>query len=285
MGKLDKALEKANIQKIGTVSDLLSQDNKQEGGAVENRRNKLHNNKQDSSKHNICEYGHVDFRVVVYHKPESLAAEHFKVLRGALMQPQNGRVIKSVLVTSALEQEGKTMVSCNLAVSIAQSIDPYVLLIDADVRRPSVHSMLGLRKSSGLTDYLQTGKPLSNFLMKGILEKMTVLQAGSTVRNPAELMTSGKMQGLLDEVRNRYADRFIIIDSPPVNLTAETLTLARYVDAVVLVVRYGVSDKNAVQEAVEKLGKDSVFGIVFNGFEITPRKYTYYKKRYYSTAY
>ena len=286
MGKLYKALEKANISES---KEWPSHDESDE--AVSNRNTHrdisadtkaASKNKLIAEKDNIS--SPVDFRVVVYHNPESLAAEHFKVLRGSIMHSSE-RKIKSVLITSALEQEGKTMVSCNLAVSIAQSIDPYVLLIDGDVRRPSVQKMLGLKKAKGLTDYLLSGKPLSEYLMKGILDKMTVLQAGSTVRNPAELMTSEKMQHLIEEARDRYADRLIVIDSPPVNLAAETLVLARHVDAVVMVVRYGVSDKNAVDEAVNKLGRDKILGFVFNGFEITPRKYTYYKKKYYKSAY
>jgi len=283
MGKLDKVLQKAKIHDLTDVTE--EKDSQGENGDLQGKDESHQSDKHAALEDNDLRQGPVDFRVVVYHNPESLPAEHFKVLRGILMQPNDGRVIKSVLVTSALEQEGKTMVSCNLAVSIAQSIDPYVLLIDADVRRPNVHAMLGLKRSAGLTDYLLSGKPLSNFLVKGIMDKMTVLQAGSPVRNPAELMTSERMQGLLHEARNRYADRFIIIDSPPVNLTAETLTLAKHVDAIILVVRYGVSDKNAVSDAVNKLGKNNIFGIVFNGFEVTPRKYTYYKKKYYTTVY
>ena len=286
MGKLYKALEKANISES---KEWPSHDESDEAVSNRNTHRDISADTKAASKNKlIAEKDHisspVDFRVVVYHNPESLAAEHFKVLRGSIMHSSE-RKIKSVLITSALEQEGKTMVSCNLAVSIAQSIDPYVLLIDGDVRRPSVQKMLGLRKAKGLTDYLLSGKPLSEYLMKGILDKMTVLQAGSTVRNPAELMTSEKMQHLIEEARDRYADRLIVIDSPPVNLAAETLVLARQVDAVVMVVRYGVSDKNAVDEAVNKLGRDKILGFIFNGFEITPRKYTYYKKKYYKSAY
>ncbi len=283
MGKLFKALEKANISDL---KDWSSGDETNKSPLDEDGETKPPHFKEPNVISEAEQIkSPVDFRVVVYHKPESLPAEHFKVLRGSIMHGSRGKKVKSVLVTSALEDEGKTMVSCNLAVSIAQSIDPYVLLIDGDVRRPSVQKMLGLKKSQGLTDYLMSGKPLSDYLMKGILDKMTVLQAGSTVRNPAELMTSEKMQHLIEEARNRYADRLIVIDSPPVNLAAETLVLARQVDAVVLVVRYGISDKNAVDEAVNKLGKEKILGVVFNGFEITPRKYTYYKKRYYNTAY
>ncbi len=283
MSKIGKVLEKANAEDLkgwGSLDRNNDVQSKQSKDLVEKDADAVVIKTPKQTPDTL--EGPVDFRVVVYHNPESLAAEHFKVLRSSIMYPSDGREIKSVLVTSALEQEGKTMVSCNLAVSIAQSVDPYVLLIDGDVRRPSVQKTLGLKKARGLTDYLLTGRPLSDFLMKGIMDKMTVLQAGSIVRNPAELMTSEKMHALIQEARDRYADRLIVIDSPPVNLAAETLVLAKQVDAVILVVRYGVSDKNAVEEAVNKLNKQKILGVVFNGFEVTPRKYTYYKKGYYN---
>ena len=291
MGKIGKALKKATTQyKDETLN------HQKDPNATRQTINKSEVQDDQPKKQqgkpvrlpsaNTLEQGPVDFRVIVYHKPESLAAEHFKVLRGNIMHPSDGRKIKSVLVTSALEQEGKTMVTCNLAVSIAQSLDPYVMLIDADVRRPNVHNMLGLSKIKGLTDYLQSSSELSEFLTKGPLDKMTVLQAGSTVRNPAELMTSEKMKHLIQEVRERYEDRFIVIDSAPINLAAETLIISQQVDAIIIVVRYGISDKNAIEEALSKIDRGKILGMVFNGFEVTPRKYTYYKKKYYySSAY
>ncbi len=289
MGKLDEALKKANINNLETISRLKDIDS--ESSYKPSPHTRQPTDSDPATKFNLKAYPKnkyeerversVDFRLVVYRNPQSLPAEHFKVLRSAIMYPRDGKKIKSVLVTSALENEGKTMVACNLAVSIAQSVDPYVLLIDGDVRRPSVQKMLGLERAAGLTDYLLSGKSLSHFLMKGILDKMTVLQAGSLVKNPAELITSEKMHQLLEEATNRYADRLIIIDSPPVNLAAETLVLAKQVDVVILVVRYGVSDKTAVEDALNKLSKEKILGVVFNGFEVTPRKYTYYKSKYY----
>ena len=298
MGELEKALEKANIK------DFISDDpnyleNKHDKKDIDKQK-KLYSNqknhlkdddlitptfKNGNKKNGSDIVSPVDFRVIVYHKPESLPAEHFKVLRSKIMYPKDGKRIKSVLITSPLESEGKTMVSCNLAVSIAQSIDPWVLLIDGDVRRPSIHKTLGLQKRKGLTDYLLTGNPLSEYLVKGFLDKMTILQAGSSIRNPAELMTSEKMGRLLKEVKERYEDRFVVIDSPPVNLAAETLVLAEQVDAVVMVVRYGMTDKNSIEEAVHKIGREKILGFVFNSFEVTPRKYTYYKKKYYYSSY
>ena len=293
MGKIEEALKKAEAQHL---KDAVFQEQKwktekrtgkaREAGPHPEPEIPSRSRPRKLPSTGTLKQGPVDFRIIVYHNPESLAAEHFKVLRGNIMHPADGRKIKSVLITSSLAQEGKTMVACNLAVSIAQSLDPYVMLIDADIRRPNVHNMLGLSKVKGLTDYLDSDQPLSKYCVKCAMDKMTILEAGSMVRNPAEVMTSKKMRHLLDETRQRYEDRFIVIDSPPVTLAAETLVLAQQVDAIVMVVRYGVSDRNAIEEALSKMDKEKVLGMVFNGFEVTPRKQTYYKKKYYySSAY
>lgn len=224
--------------------------------------------------------GPVDPKLVVFHEPGSPAAEHFKVLRSQILYPKDGKDRRVILVTSAMEEAGKTMVACNLAVSIAQSVDPYALLIDADIRKSSVHRMLGFEPTEGLSEYLQTDEPLSKYLIRTPMMKLTVLPAGHSVRNPAELLTSAKMRHLFEEARERYPDRFIVVDSPPVNLAAETLSLSQNVDAVVFVVRYGYSSQDLIEEAIAKVGEDKILGIVFNCFESPPGKYSYYKKKY-----
>ena len=224
--------------------------------------------------------GPVDPKLVVFHEPRSPAAEHFKVLRSQILYPKDGKDRRVILVTSAMEEAGKTMVACNLAVSIAQSVDPYALLIDADIRKSSVHRMLGFEPAEGLSEYLQTDEPLSKYLIRTPMMKLTVLPAGHSVRNPAELLTSAKMRHLFEEARERYPDRFVIVDSPPVNLAAETLSLSQNVDAVVFVVRYGYSNQDLIEEAIAKVGEDKILGIVFNCFESPPGKYSYYKKKY-----
>ena len=224
--------------------------------------------------------GPVDPKLVVFHEPGSPAAEHFKVLRSQILYPKDGKDRRVILVTSAMEEAGKTMVACNLAVSIAQGVDPYALLIDADIRKSSVHRMLGFEPAEGLSEYLQTDEPLSKYLLRTPMMKLTVLPAGHSVRNPAELLTSAKMRHLFEEARERYPDRFIIVDSSPVNLAAETLSLSQNVDAVVFVVRYGYSSQDLIEEAIAKVGEDKILGIVFNCFESPPGKYSYYKKKY-----
>jgi len=234
----------------------------------------------ETTRGEVIRQGPLSPKLVVFHDPESLAAEHFKALRAQILYPRDGGERKVILITSAMEQEGKTLVACNLAVSIAQGVDPYCLLIDADLRRPSVHEMLGLEPRHGLSEYLQDGGSVAPYLFKSSLAKLTVLPAGRPPRNPAELMTSEKMFHLIQEVRMRYEDRHVIIDSPPINLAVETITLAQQADAVIMVVRYGISNRDLVEEAMEKIGREKVLGIVFNGFDVPPRRYSYYGKPY-----
>ncbi len=286
MGKIADALEKAKREDASLQSPPAPEDrgsgkgytSKQGDSSQRHGGSELKTVQQPPTSR--TPQGPVSPKLVVFHQPDSLAAEHFKVLRSQLLYPMDGEEKRVVLVTSALEQEGKTFVACNLAISIAQGIDPYALLIDADTRNPHVHRMLGIDAQEGLADYLQRQEPLSRFLVRTPLTKLTVLPAGNPPRNPAELLTSAKMTALLKEAKARYSDRFIILDSPPVNLAAEALTLAKHVDTVIFVVRYGKSEQDIVEQAVEKIGREKILGVVFNGFLITPRKYSYYKKRY-----
>ncbi|MEA1868092.1 MAG: polysaccharide biosynthesis tyrosine autokinase [Thermodesulfobacteriota bacterium] len=222
----------------------------------------------------------IDPKLVVFHEPGSPAAERFKVLRSQILYPRDGKDRRVILVTSAMEAAGKTIVACNLAVSIAQGVDPYALLIDTDIRKATVHRMLGFEPAEGLSEYLRTDEPLSKYLIRTPMMKLTVLPAGRSVENPAELLTSDKMRLLFDEARKRYPDRFIVVDSPPVNLAAETSSLSQNVDAVVFVVRSGYSSQDLIEDAIAKVGEDKILGIVFNCFESPPWKYSYYKKKY-----
>nr|HDN01148.1 polysaccharide biosynthesis tyrosine autokinase [Deltaproteobacteria bacterium] len=276
MGKIADALEKAGKEQVPIRHERdikpVCQDRIDSGTDFQA--------KEEAVSETKALQGPVDPKLVVFRDPFSPASEHFKMLRSQILYPKDGKRRRLILVTSAMEGAGKTTVACNLSVSIAQSVDPYVLLIDADIRRSSVCSMLGLEPAEGLSEYLQRNANLSKYLIRTPMTKLTVLPAGRSVTNPAELLTSAKMRHLFEEARERYSDRFIIVDSPPVNLAAETLSLSQNVDAVVFVVRYGFTDKDLIEEAITKVGEDKILGIVFNCFESPPGRYSYYKKRY-----
>ncbi|MDL2275978.1 CpsD/CapB family tyrosine-protein kinase, partial [Desulfosarcina sp. OttesenSCG-928-G10] len=217
-----------------------------------------------------------------YHDPTGVEAEIFKILRTHILFPKKGKPPRSIMVSSAIPGDGKSFVSTNLAISIAQGIEEHVLLMDCDMRRSTTHTLLGFDENiSGLSDFLAYRRPLERLLKKTAVEKLTLLPGGTQTLNPAELLSSQTMKDLFEEVKNRYTDRYIIVDTPPPQLTAETAALANYVDAILVVVRYGVTPKNLVKDLLDKLGRDKVIGVVLNGYRIpTTERYGYgkYKK-------
>jgi protein-tyrosine kinase len=223
-------------------------------------------------------YNKVDKNLVTLLKPSSMESEMFKILRGNILFPKSGTPPKSIMVTSAVPGEGKSFVSANLAVSIAQNINEHVLLMDCDIRRSGIHRLLGLGDVKGLSEYLRGEIDAQYIFRKTEMEKLTVLPGGRPPHNPAELLSSQKMSELLVEVKERYSDRYIIIDSPPPQLTAETSAIARQVDGIILVVKYGSTPKNMVSDLVEIVGREKVIGCVLNWFDLKTSSYYGYGK-------
>ncbi|MBL7180662.1 MAG: polysaccharide biosynthesis tyrosine autokinase [Desulfobacterales bacterium] len=190
----------------------------------------------------------------------------------------SGKAARSIMVTSAVPGEGKSFVAANLAISIAQSIQEHVLIIDSDMRVPSIHRQFGFDDIPGLSEYLANGTPLSMLLQKTKVDKLSILPAGKPPHNPAELLSSQRMSKLLEEVRERYSDRYIIIDSPPPKLTAEANALARQVDGILLIVKYGSTPRDMVSDLIELLGKEKILGVVFNRVDMRLSNYLAYKR-------
>jgi exopolysaccharide/PEP-CTERM locus tyrosine autokinase len=214
----------------------------------------------------------------MYQNPQSIEYEMFKILRGNILFPAEGEPPRSILITSALPSEGKSFVAANLAVSIAQNINEHVLLMDCDIRRPCIHTIFGYSEAPGLTEFLNQRASLTDVLLKTSVKKLTLLPAGNPPKNPAELLSSKEMTSLMDEVKQRYPDRHIIIDSPPPQLTAETNAIARRVDGVILVVKYGRTPRDMVAEMIESIGREKVLGVVMNWFDLRASSYYGYGK-------
>ena len=224
------------------------------------------------------ELDEIDPNLVAYHHPQSIESEHFKKLRSNILVPPEGNQIpKSILVTSAIPGEGKSFIAANLAVCIAQNIDDHVLLIDCDLRHPTIHSILGYDKVPGLSEYLTKGVPLSSLLLKTAIDKLTILPAGTPPENPSELLSSEKMTLLIKEVEKKYRGRCILFDSPPANMSAETKVIAKHVDGILFVVKYGMNRK-LVEDLVTIAEKDKILGVVANRFDFQRTDYHHYAK-------
>jgi capsular exopolysaccharide synthesis family protein len=184
----------------------------------------------------------------------------------------------TILITSSGPGEGKTTVSINLALAISQEIQKKVILVDADLRKPSIFPEKYMN-SKGLSDYLSgqysTEEIISNFERENFL----IIPAGTPSEKPAELIGSRKMKELLKNLRKDCDDTFVLIDSPPVLSTAEPLLLSELVDGVILVVMAGKFPKAAVRRVVESIGREKMIGVVFNQKEMRAGKHYY--DRYY----
>jgi len=215
----------------------------------------------------------IDKNMVTLLKSQSFEAEQFKILRTNLLFPSSGRSPRTIMVTSAVPDEGKSLITANLAVSIAQSIQEYVLLIDCDIRRPCIHTQFGFGHVPGLSDHLSRGIPVSSLLLKTMVKKLSILPGGTHHHNPSELVSSQQMSRLLQEVKYRYSDRFIVIDSPPPKMTAESSALSRQVDGVLLVIEYGRTSREMVSELINTIGKEKILGVVFNKLDMRFAQY------------
>ncbi|WP_457551285.1 polysaccharide biosynthesis tyrosine autokinase, partial [Desulfobacula sp.] len=216
-----------------------------------------------SADDNIDTY-YIDPVLVTGLEPQSVEAEQFRLLKNNILFPEKGTPPKSIMVTSFSPSEGKSFVAANLAISIAQNIDEYVLLLDCDLRSPSIHSMFGLYDGYGLSEYLSEARPLYSLLVKTFLDKLTILPAGQIPVNPSELLSSERMKRLIQEIKLRYSDRYIIFDTPPPHLTSETNAISRQVDGIVIVVQQGKTRKKDVLDLVDMYGKDKILGVVYN---------------------
>jgi len=216
-----------------------------------------------------------DLLVLKY--PESPAAEYFRFLRSQIMYPAQGTPPRTIMVTSAVRGDGKTFVATNLAACIAMGIEEHVLLIDCDLRDPSLYKVFGIdTKREGLSSYLTNKSDLAGLLCKTCVSKLTILSSGNSIDNPSELLSSERMLYLISEVRDRYSDRLIILDTTPLEMTPETSVLVNQVDGVLMVVHHGKTPRRLAKSAINRVEKEKLLGIVFNGYEKPMQEYTSY---------
>jgi capsular exopolysaccharide synthesis family protein len=204
----------------------------------------------------------LDQHLVAALAPQSLAAEQYRSLRTRIKQAENGRAIRAIAVTSPNKGDGKSLTAANLSLTMAQEFQQRVLLIDADLRRPSVHHLFGISDTPGLADVLMGAADLNQALVALPEYHVTLLPAGAPPSHPAELLGASSMRRILDTLRTRF-DR-ILIDMPPVAPLADVHILAPLVDGVLMIVRAGVTPKPAIEQALSGLDASKVLGLVLN---------------------
>jgi protein-tyrosine kinase len=215
----------------------------------------------------------LESRIVTQAGASPMLAEQFRRLAATLHQAQLVQGTKIVMITSANPADGKTLTATNLALTLSESYRRQVLLVDADLRRPSLHEVFRVPNVVGLNDGLQA-KENAKLAVLRISDTLTLLPAGRPDPDPMGSLTSQRMGEILREAATRFD--WVIVDTAPIGLLADANLLSTMVDGALLVVRAGQTPFAAVSKAIENLGRDRILGVVLNATEGGGNHHEYY---------
>ncbi|MEW6265600.1 MAG: polysaccharide biosynthesis tyrosine autokinase [Thermodesulfobacteriota bacterium] len=195
---------------------------------------------------------------------ENKTADQIKILRAQVLEKLKDLTGNSLLITSPNPGAGKTFTSINLAISVAQEINRTTLLVDADLRKPSIHKYFGFQVEKGLAEYLLGQAEMADLLVNPGIPKLTILPGGAPIINSSELLGAPRMETLVKEMKNRYSDRLLIFDTSSLLTSADPLVFSRFIDGVLLVVEAERTSNKQLKRAMELLRERPVIGAVYN---------------------
>ena len=223
----------------------------------------------------------MDGKVVLDQETSSASVEQYRRLAASLHHLQVQTGLKTIMVSSAMPRDGKTLTSTNLALTLSESFKRRVLLIDADLRRPSIHTVFRLTSTRGLADGLRSGADGALPLIE-VSHRLAVLPAGTPDRNPMAGLTSERMKGVLTEAASRFD--WVILDTPPIGLISDANLLAELVDGVLIVIGAGSTDYTAVQRMIAEIGRERILGVVLNRVQESTATQLRYQNYYYGAS-
>jgi protein-tyrosine kinase len=223
--------------------------------------------------------GRYNSHPIIALETESPAAEQYKILREQVKRLRAESGIRSFSITSPVKRDGKTTVAVNLAAVLSLDYEERVLLIDGDLRAPSIHRYFNAPQSPGLTDYLGSGSKihLKSLIQETFLPGLRILPSGKPSHLSSELLAKERMKQVMEDAWAEFPGHHIIVDSPPILSTPDPMVIARYVDGVLLVVRAGKTPRDYLTKALQTLNSNKVMGVVLNGADVgISSKYYYY---------
>src|ERR1700676_1526598 len=219
-------------------------------------------------------------RLVSVAEERSLGAEKFRFLAVRLRQLRQNRPLKKILITSTIPQEGKSTIAANLACTLARRRQQKTLLLEGDLRRPNITNQLGIGRIPGLCEWLNgQSESINIYKLQGL--GLWILPAGAAPQNPLELMQSGKLSVLMEQLEAWFD--WIVIDSPPVLPLADTSLWSRLADGIVLVTRKGTTEKQQLQRGLEAIEKSKLLGALVNSSANSAHSDYYERYSSYST--
>lgn len=212
-------------------------------------------------------------------------SEEYKKLKAFILKiTQSEKFLNTIMVSSGVKGEGKTITAINLAITLAEEYDHSVLLVDADLRKPSIHKYLNIPNDSGLSNCVMNGASVGDVMINTGLGKLVVLPSGSEVPNPVEVLSSKRMKEFMQELKEQIPNRYVIFDTPPLLPFAEAHAIASLVDSILLIVRDGYTSLNNLKETLNIIKDRNILGIVYNDVTIDrfdDYHYYHYYKSYY----
>lgn len=275
MSRIEEALRKISNQHKTPDSNAFVDDSPQ---SVNLKRRQAKADKGNLNKLLDVDRLKIDNIMLAAASDENLGVvEEYNKLRSAVIALTKGeKFLNTLMVTSTVSDEGKSMTALNLAISLAREYDHTVLLVDTDLRRPSIHKFLGINPDAGLIHCLRDNLPIEKALIKTGIGKLVILPAGGSVEDPVDFLSSNRMKEIIQELKTRYPDRYVIFDSPPALPYADAGVLAAAVDGTLFVVREGKADKEDLHKTIEDFKEHNLLGIVYNDAHMILKKQDQY---------
>ena len=218
---------------------------------------------------------HLENTRVVSHLKNDKNSGIFDSLRTQVLQKMEDNNWNTVAVVSPTPESGKTLVSINLAISIAYQPLKTAILVDFDLRRPRIASYLGVHPEKSINDYLSGNSKIEDVIFNPGIPRLVILPTLKPVSKSAEVLSSKKITSLIQELKARYESRVVIIDSPPILNSDDAMILLQQVDCILLVVANGASTQAEIEETLHHLPKDKLLGVVLNKAEVESKAYYY----------
>lgn len=213
---------------------------------------------------------------IIFEKENDRAVASYKLLRTQIEQRMLAKQWRTLAITSPGPNHGKSLTAINFAISLAKSSHHSVLLVDLDLRKPSVHRYFGYEPTQGIYDVLTKDVPFENILFNPSIERLVIAPGGESIYNSSEVLASPNMARFVNELKHRYKSRYVIFDLPPVLATDDAMAFAPHVDAMLLVVEDGVTTKDQMKQTLEMLQGTNIVGSVLNKSKSHAGSYYYY---------
>lgn len=260
MERIKQALDKAKSENAATVVHGYRGTRDQTGGKQSSELN------VEYSQTRICTLDAIKLREnrLIVDDSDRTALSAYKMLRTQVLQRMTAKGWNALAVTSPAPQDGKTITAINLAISLARELHHTVLLVDVDLRNPSIHRYFDIEVSAGIGDYLLRGMPINEVLINPGIDRLVLLPGRKSIENSSELLAAPVMGRLVQELKTRYPTRLVIFDLPPVLVADDALSFAPFADAFLLVLRDGKTTRTEVGQVMEILRDVPIVGTVLN---------------------